>query len=489
LNFKIKSQKKIDLNKVKLDVEISNNFLKKNIGKAYKEISGKANIPGFRKGKIPYQVIDANFGREYVLNEAASLSISELYPDIIMESDLNPIDYPSIKITRLEEESPLGFEIELELEPEIELPQYKGIKVTGFSTDVSSEEVERQIDNIRNSFATLEPVLADRGIAKGDYVTLDFTGEIDGKEFEGGSAEDYLLEVGSNTLFPEFEDSLIGMKAGDSKTITLTLPENIGNEELAGKQATFKIFIKDIKRKVLPELDEGFLKDLGDFKDAEDFKSYVKDKIFEQKENFRRTKVIEEIFEHIMNNMKTPVPEIMITRRIKQLTDEIDENLRNQKIKREDYLKMINITENQFNEEIRKRAEKDVKEYLIFKALEKAEKKRVEPSEEEINKEKEKIINSYDKEEDIKKVKEFFESADGREMLIGDIRRRKIIDLLINSAKIVEEVEDKSTQGKSVEAGATEEEKEEDKKDIYAPGDDVIKSESKSKKIWTPGSE
>ncbi|MDD3819154.1 MAG: trigger factor [Actinomycetota bacterium] len=489
MNFKIKSQKKIDLNKVKLDVEISNNFLKKNIGKAYKEISGKANIPGFRKGKVPYQVIDANFGREYVLNEAASLSISELYPDIIMESDLNPIDYPSIKITRLEEESPLGFEIELELEPEIELPQYKGIKVTGFSTDVSGEEVERQIDNIRNSFATLEPVLADRGIAKGDYVTLDFTGEINGKEFEGGSAEDYLLEVGSNTLFPEFEDSLIGMKAGDSKTITLTLPENIGNKELAGKQATFKIFIKDIKRKVLPELDEGFLKDLGDFKDVEDFKSYVKDKIFEQKDNFRRTKVIEEILEHIMNNMKTAVPEIMITRRIKQLTDEIDENLRNQKITREDYLKMINITENQFNEEIRKRAEKDVKEYLIFKALEKAEKKRVEPSEEEINKEKEKIISSYDKEEDIKKVKEFFESTDGREMLAGDIRRRKIIDLLINSAKIVEEVEDKSTQGKSAEAGATEEEKEEDKKEIYTPGDDVIQSESKSKKIWTPGSE
>ncbi len=484
MGFKIKSQEKIDLNKVKLDVEISNNFLKKNIGKAYKEISSKANIPGFRKGKIPYQIIDANFGRDYVLNEAASLSISELYPDIISESKLDPIDYPKIKITRLEEESPLGFEIELELEPEIELPQYRGIKVTGFSTEVSDEELERQIDNIRNSFATLEPVLTDRGVAKGDYVTLDFTGEIDGKEFEGGSAEDYLLEVGSNTLFPEFEDSLIGMKTGDSKTVTLTLPDNIGNRELSGKQATFKIFIKEIKRKVLPELDEGFLKDLGDFKDADDFKSYVKGKIIEQKEDFRRTKIIEEVLEHIMNNMKADVPEIMITRRMKQLSDEIDENLKNQKITREDYLKMINITESQFDEEIRKRAEKEVKEYLIFKALEKAEKKRIEPSEEEIKKEKDNIISSYDKEEDIKKIKEFFESADGREMLVGDIRRRKIIDLLIDSANVVEEVKDK-VKDKDINSNSSEEK---DKKEIYTPGNDVTQNKSQSKKLWTPGS-
>ncbi len=472
MSYKIKNRKKIDLNKIKLELEISNNFLKKNIGRAYKNISEKANIPGFRKGKIPYQVIDVNFGKQYVLGEAASLSISELYPDIITESSLNPIDYPRIKITQLKEDLPLGFEVELELEPEIQLPTYKGIKVTGFSADVSDEELERQIDNIRNNFASLEPVEDDRPVSKGDYVTLDFNGEIEGKEFEGGSAEDYLLEVGSNTLFMEFEDSLAGMKKGTGKNLTLTLPQDIRNKELAGKQANFKIFIKEIKRKVLPALDGEFLKNLGDFKDADDFKNSIREKLAEQKKNFRRAKIIEEILNHIMDNMKSEVPGIMITRRIKQINEEIDGNLKKQKITKENYLKMVNITESQFDEEISSRAVKEVKEYLVFKALEKAEKKSTEPSEDEINKEKDNIISSYNKEADISRIKEFLESSDGKETLVQSIRRRKIIDLLINSSKVIEE---KDAGGR-------------DKKEIWTPDKNKTEFEKKEEKLWTPDS-
>jgi trigger factor len=388
LSYKIRSQKKVDLNKVKLEIEISNNYLKKNIGKAYKNISGKANIPGFRKGKVPYQVIDLNFGKQYVLNEAASLSISELYSDIITESKLIPINYPKIRITELSEDSPLGFDMEVELEPEIELPAYKGVKVSGISTDVSDEELERQINNIRNNFASLEPVEDGKPVSKGDYVTLDFSGEMEGKAFEGGNAEDYLLEVGSNTLFTGFEDSLIGMKKGEKKNVILTLPNNIKNTDLAGKEANFSIFIKEIKRKVLPEINEEFLKNLGDFKDADDFKGNIKKRLIEQKESFRRAKIIEEILNHIMDNMKTKVPDVMVTNRIKQISEEIDEDLKRQKISRGNYLRAVNITEDKLNEEIKEKAAREIKEYLIFKALEKAEKKNIEPSEEEIKKEK-----------------------------------------------------------------------------------------------------
>lgn len=472
MSYKIKSRKKIDLSKVKLDVEISNNFLKKNIGKAYKNISEKANIPGFRKGKVPQQVIDVNFGKQYVLNEAASISISELYPDIITESSLDPIDYPRIKITQLKEELPLGFEVELELEPEIELPSYRGIKVTGYSTDVSEEELDRQIDNIRNNFASLEPVIDDRPVSKGDYVTLDFNGKIDGEEFEGGSAEEYLLEVGSNTLFPEFEDSLVGMKKGTGKDITLVLPENIKNRELAGKKADFNVFIKEIKRKVLPELDEDFLKNIGDYKDVDDFKNSVKEKLVEQKKNMRKSRIVEEVLNHIMSNMKSKVPQVMITRRMKQVNEEINENLKKQKITKENYLKMINITEDQFNGEIKEKAEKEVKEYLIFKALEKAEKKNIEPSEDEINKEKENIINSYSSEEDVSRVKEFLKNENGKKALLQSIRRKKIVDLLINSVKVVEE---KDAGGK-------------DKKKIWKPEKNKEQAEKEGKKLWTPGS-
>lgn len=472
MSYEIKNQKKIDLNKVKLDIEISNNYLKKYIGKAYKNISQKANIPGFRKGKIPYQIIDANFGKQYVLNEAASLSISELYPDIIMESNLKPIDYPKIKITQLAEDLPLGFEVELELEPEIELPGYNGIKVTVLSTDVSDQELERQINNIRNNFASLEPVEDDRPISKGDYVTLDFDGEIEGKAFEGGSAEDYLLEVGSNTLFAEFENSLIGMKRGIKKNVILILPENIENKDLEGKQANFSIFIKEIKKKVLPEINEEFLKNLGDYKDADDFKDSIKKRLIEQKESFKKGKIIEEIFNHIVDNIKSNIPNVMVTGRIKQINEEIDEGLKKQKINRDNYLKAINITEDKLNEEIRERALREVKEYLIFKALEKAEKKNIEPSEDEIKKEKDNIISRYKKEEDIKKIREFFENPEGEKTLIQTIKRSKIIDLLINSAQVTEE--------KNTGSGGKEE--------IWTPDEDKTGAEKKAKRLWTPGS-
>ncbi len=472
MSYKIKSQKKIDLSRAKLDIEISNNFLKKSVGKAYKNLSGKANIPGFRKGKIPYQVIDAKFGKQYVLNEAASLSITKLYPDIITESGLNPIDYPKIKITQLKEDLPLGFEVELELEPEIELPRYKGIRVTGISTDVSNEELERQINNIRNSFASLEPVEDNRPVIKGDYVTLDFNGKINGEAFEGGSAEDYLLEVGSNTLFADFENSLIGMKRGISKNVTITLPQDIRNKQLVGKEANFNIFIKEIKRKVLPELNEEFLKNLGDYKNADDFRNSIKEKLIEQKQNFRRSGIIVEILNYIIDNMKSKVPEIMITRRIKQINQEIEESLEKQKISRDNYLKAVNITEDKFNREIRERAEREVREYLIFKALEKAEKRNVEPTENEIDKEKDNIISRCNKEEDINKIKKFFESTDGKETLVQTIRRRKIIDLLINSSQVTEE---KSAGG-------------EGNKEIWTPDKDEAEAEKKVKRLWTPGS-
>lgn len=472
MSFKIKSQKKIDLNKVKLDIEITNNVLKKNIGRAYKDISNKTNIPGFRKGKIPYQVIDSNYGRQYVLNEAASLAISELYPEIIEQSGLNPIDYPKVKITQIKEDMPLWFEIELDLEPEIELPRYKGIKVTGISADVSDEELERQIDSIRGSFASLEPVSDNRPIEKGDYVTLDFDGKIDGKSFSNGSEQDYLLEVGSGTLFADFENSLIGMKKGESKKVTLKLPDNPDYKDAAGREADYNISIKEIKARKFPEFDEGFLKSLGDYKDEEDFRNSLRKKLVEQKENLRKEKIVGEIIDYLVNNINSGVPEAMLKRRARQINEEIDRNLKNQNINREEYVKAVKITEDKLDSDIRERAERETKEYLIFKALERVEKRNIEPSEEEINEEKNNILKIYEKEEDNKKVKEFLESDDGKENLVQTLRRRKIIDLLVSNAKVEEE---KSTGG-----GGS--------KSIWKPGKNKTGDEASNEELWTPGS-
>jgi trigger factor len=167
LSYKLKSLKKVENNKVKLDIEITNSHLKKSINRAYREISKKAKIPGFRKGKVPFNIIDINFGKEYVLNEAASISISELYPKIIEESGLKPIDYPKVKIIKVEEDLPLGFEVVLEVEPEIVLPKYRGINAVGISEEITDDEIDKQIDNIRNNYATLEPVEDDKQLAQG----------------------------------------------------------------------------------------------------------------------------------------------------------------------------------------------------------------------------------------------------------------------------------------------------------------------------------
>ncbi len=470
MSYKIKSREKTDLNKIKLNVEVQNSSLKKHIGKAYKNISNKANIPGFRKGKIPYQVIDVNFGKKYILGEAANLLISELYPDIVTESNLRPIDYPKVKITQLQEDLPLLFEVELELEPEIQLPDYKGIEVTGLSTNISDQELENQINDIRNNFATLEPVEDDKLISKGDYITLDFDGEIEGRKFEGSSAKDYLLEVGSNTLFPEFENSLVGIKKGEKKSITLTLPDAIQNKQLAGKKVDFNIFIKEIKRKVLPEIDEKFLKNFGDYKDVDSFKDSIKKRLMKQKKNIRKGKIVGEIINHIIDKIKSDVPNAMVTSRIEQINKNIDAGLGKQKIKRGDYLKAINVSEDKLNREIKERAIREVKEYLIFKALEKAEKDNIEPSEDEIKKEKDDIINRYKEEDYVNKIKEFLQKPEGKETVKQTVRRKKIIDLLVRNSKVME---GKKTESKS-------------KSGIWTPDKGNTETEGRTKKLWTP---
>jgi len=471
LSYKLKSLKKVESNKVKLDIEIANSHLKKSINRAYREISKKAKIPGFRKGKVPFNIIDINFGKEYVLNKAASISISELYPQIIEESNLKPIDYPKVKIIKAEENLPLNFEVVLEVEPEIVLPKYKGINAVGISEEITDDEIDKQIDNIRNNYATLDPVEDDKQLEQGDFATIDFEGKIDGKDFEGNSAKDYTLEIGSKTLFEEFENSLIGMKKGDKKSERLTLPDDIENKELVGRQADFNIYVKDIKRKSLPEIDGEFLKSMGDYKDVDKFRKYIKDKMLEQKKKVRRGKIIEDILNYLLDNTKVDLPEIMIKKRIKQIGDEFDSKLKEQKVKKGDYLKAINITEDKFGEVIRKRAIREIKEYLIFNALEKAEKENIEPSDEDIDKEAEVILGKTKKEDEKNKIGEFFKNPEGRNNLAFTIRRRNIIDLLISSAKINEEKKDLGQKA--------------DKK-LWTPKENVSEKEDKNKKLWTP---
>lgn len=471
MSYTIKSTEKLDKNRVKLSIEVSNNYYKKHIGNAYREISKKAKIAGFRKGKIPAQVIDSNFGKPYVLQEAASHLISGLYPEIIKEAKIKPIDFPKINIILMEENKPLGFEAEIELEPEIVLPKYKGIRVNTIPAEVSEDELSKQIDDLKKNFASLEPVEDNRPAAEGDFVTIDFSGKIEGKEFEGGSAQDYSLEIGSKTLFPEFETNIAGMKKGDKKKISILLPGNIGNKEITGKKADFNISLKEIKKKILPELDKEFLGNFGKYESVDDFKDQLKKRLLEQKKNQRQSQITEQIIDYISKNMKESIPDPMIKNSIERIVSDLEEGLKKQKMSKKDYMKALNITEEQFDKQIGERAEREVRDYLIFKALEKSEASSIEPSQEDIKKEKEDIFSRYEKDEDNKKVEEFFEKPQGQLQLTETIKRKKLLKQLESKVKIVEEV--------------PKADKIDDKKKIWTPNEEKTKTKEV---LWTPGS-
>ncbi|MBC7333772.1 MAG: trigger factor, partial [Actinobacteria bacterium] len=439
MSYKLKSLEKIDENKVKLDLEISNSYFRKSLDKAYKNISRSARIPGFRKGKVPYQIIDINFGKEYVLNEAASISISELYPKIITDASLKPIDYPKISITQLDENLPLAFEITVDVEPEPELPEYKGIEVKSISTEVTEDELNRYIDTIRARYAMLEPVDEDKGVEKGDYVVMDFDGRVEGKEFEGGSVQDYVLEVGSGVLLSELENSLLGMKRGGEKRVTFKLPSDFENESLAGKEAEYRILVKEIKRKVIPELNQEFIENLGDYKDVNEFRNYIKDTLVKYKERFRRNFIATQILNYLVENTKLDIPPVMVENRVKQIKREMEEAIQERNVTRENYLKAIGMSEGELEERIKEDALRDIKEYLIITALEERERENIEPTEEEIEKEKEIVFSSLKSDEEKARVKELFEDSEQVQDFVSSIRRRKLIDFLIENARIIEE--------------------------------------------------
>lgn len=439
MSYSIKSQEKIDKNKIKLNIEISSGYFNKSISAAYKNISEKAKIPGFRKGKVPYQIIDMNYGKDYVLTEAANIAISELYPEIIESADLKPIDYPKVDLDgELKQDKPLNFNITLEIEPDAILPDYIGINAEGFPTEVTEEEIDKQVENLRNRFASLNPLDENDSINNMDIVTIDLVGKIDGKDFEGGSANDFVLEVGSGALYKEIEESLIGMKKGEEKTVEVELSKELENKEIAGKKAQFEIKVKEAKRKSLPNLDSEFLKDIGDFETIEDLRKFLKNGIETQKKDYRENKIFSDIVNYLVENSKIEIPQIMIDNEFKELKKDFEQKLDEQRITKEQYLEYFKISENQIDEELKNKAVFNVKEYIIFNTLEKELKDKIEPTQEEIIIEKENILKSAKSEDDKNKLKDYLESPSGNKSVLASTKRKKLIKFLIDNAKIKE---------------------------------------------------
>jgi len=452
-------------NTILLKIEVPAEVFDKEVDQAYKRIAGQLVIPGFRKGKIPKTIIDSRLGKQAVHEEAIQKAIPHYYVDAVKGADIEPVDQPEIEIVQVEENKPLIFTAKVTVKPEVKLGEYKGIEVEKPSVEPAEDEVKTQIENMRNNFASLEPV-EDRPVKEGDFALIDFEGFVGDEPFEGGSSKDYLLEIGSGTFIPGFEDQLVGVKKGEAKDVMVTFPEDYGSEELAGKEAKFKVAVKEIKDKKLPEFDDDFAKQVG-FDTVGELEVDVRSKIAEVKEKYADTELKNRVVDAVTEAAEVDIPEAMVEQELDDMVEDFSSDVQRQGLTLEKYLELTGMTVENLRKEWRDRAEQRVKNRLVLEAIANAE--NIEAAQEDVDNEIKKAAEATGR--DFEEIKQIFEMKG----TIGALKQRiaigKTIDWLVDAANIKEEAkeatkESKETRGKSEgKAKSKEKEKEENKND------------------------
>lgn len=361
----------LDNNMAKLTVEVEADRLNEAIKKAYNRQKNSISIPGFRKGKVPQQMVEKMYGAEIFFDEAANILIQEEYPKAYDECDLDIVSQPEVEVVQIEKGKPFIFTAEVAVKPEVTLGKYKGVTVTRMDASVSDEEVEKEIESqLSRNARTID--VTDRAAQKGDTVVLDFDGSVDGVPFEGGKAEGYTLELGSNSFIPGFEDQLCGKNLEEDIDVNVTFPEDYHAEELAGKPALFKCKLHKISAKELPELDADFAEDQG-FDSVDDYKADVKKNLEERKAaSIKRTQE-DEALGKIVADSKMDVPEKMIDTQVNQMLNEYAQNLAQSGLSFEQYMQFTGMTLDQLKAQMRPDATDRIKASLVLEAIAKAE--------------------------------------------------------------------------------------------------------------------
>lgn len=425
----VKIEKK-DKSIVELEIEVEAEKFEEGLQKSFQKNAGKFNVPGFRKGKVPRNIVERYYGKEVLYEDAINIVCAEAYDEAIRENDIHPVDRPSIDIKDVGEGKNLLFTASVTVIPEVELGEYKGIKIEKIDVNVTDEEVEEEIKKVAEKNARVMSV-DDRGIQKGDLAQIDFEGFIDGEPFEGGKASDYVLEIGSGTFIEGFEDQLIGGKPGDDIEVNVTFPEDYGKNELAGKQALFKVIVNDVKVKELPVIDDEFAKDVSEFDTLEEYKADVKKKLEDNKEHMAKHKVEEEVVKKVTENAAVEIPEVMIENQIDRLLKNFDARLRYQGLDLDKYLMIMGADQSTFREQLRPEAEKDVKTQLVLEKLCKVE--NITASEEELDEELKSMAENI--KQDIDDFKKHLKDDD-IEYIKTNVEIKKVIEFLVENAKI-----------------------------------------------------
>lgn len=420
---------RLEHNMAKLTIEVPAEEVEKALQAAYLKERGKISLPGFRKGRVPRQMIEKMYGPEVFYDEAANRMISEAYAKAYDECELELVSQPKIEITQLEKGKEFIFTAEVAVKPEVKLGEYKGLKVDKVSTRVTQKEVDEEIDKERERNARTIDV-TDRAVQDKDQITLDFEGFVDGVAFEGGKASDYPLTIGSGAFIPGFEDQLIGANIDEEKEINVTFPEEYQAKELAGKAAVFKCTVHSIKAKELPELDDEFVSDVSEKSETVDaYKAEVKAKIKERKENEGKQKIEDQSVEQAVANAEMDIPEAMISFQSRQMVDDFARRIMQQGMTMEQYFQFTGLSEEKMMEEFKPEAEKRIRTRLTLEAIVAAE--NIEVSEERLDEELQKMADSYKMEVD--KLKEYMGENEKKQMK-EDIAIQEAVTLIANAA-------------------------------------------------------
>ena len=424
----VKVEKTDKTNEVKLEFTVEAAKFDEAIQTVYKKSAKYFKIPGFRNGKAPFKMVEKMYGIQIFYEDAFNEVASGAYEEGIKESGLEVVSKPEIDIVQIEAGKDLIFTAVVQTKPEVTLGKYKGIEVKKHEYTVSDEEVEHELGHMAEKNARIVAV-EDRAVENGDITVIDFEGFVDGKAFEGGKAESYELTIGSNSFIPGFEDQIVGMKLDEDRDINVKFPEEYFSKDLAGKDATFKIKLHEIKKKEMPEINDELAKDVSEFDTLEELKASIKEKIEKQNESKAKYETEDEAIEVVCKNAKVEIPSGMIELETENMEKDMESRLGYQGMNLDDYLQMMGKTRQEFKDEYKPQAEKQVKSRLVLEAI--AKDAKIEVSEEEISEKIAEMAKMYGQNE---------EDAKKNEQLVNyvkeNLKTEKTIEYIVSNAKI-----------------------------------------------------
>lgn len=424
-----KVEKTENANEVKLELTVEAEKFDEAIKKVYFKSAKYFNIPGFRKGKAPMNIVEKYYGKEIFYEDAFNDLAPEVIEQAIKENDLKVVSRPDIDVTQIGKGQDLIFTAIYQTKPEAELGKYKGIEIEKIEYTVTDEDINHELGHLQEHNSRLISI-EDRPVEDGDIATIDFEGFVDGTPFEGGKAEGYDLEIGSKSFIAGFEDQIIGMKIDEEKDIKVTFPEEYFSSELAGKEATFKVTVHEIKKKELPELDDEFAKDVSEFDTLDELKKSIKDRLDKEYADKQKYETEEAVIKAVVENMKVEIPSGMIETEVDNMIRDIESRLSYQGLKLEQYLQMLGKTEEDIRKEYEPQATEAVKSRLMLEAVIKAEK--IEANIEEVDEKIKEMAKNYGKEND----EEFLKNENVRNYIEDGIKNEKAVDFLVKNAKM-----------------------------------------------------